>query len=99
MYLGVMGLPSIMICSDILEILDSARSHPFPMKWYAILLRSNSVFQDRTDKEKEEKEKTFGEVMRWVGPDKIIQGSDDPTLHVQMRCAVQGSGTSRRNRK
>lgn len=34
--------------------------------------------------------KMLGEAMRWVGPDKIIWGSDDPAIHLQMACAVQG---------
>jgi predicted TIM-barrel fold metal-dependent hydrolase len=32
----------------------------------------------------------LGEAMRWVGPDKIIWGSDDPEMHMQMGCAVMG---------
>jgi predicted TIM-barrel fold metal-dependent hydrolase len=34
--------------------------------------------------------KMLGEALRWVGPDKIIWGSDDPGLHMQMACAVKG---------
>ena len=34
--------------------------------------------------------KMFGEAMRWAGPDKIIWGSDDPALHMQMACSVRG---------
>ena len=34
--------------------------------------------------------KILGEAMRWVGPDKIIWGSDDPGLHMQTGCAVLG---------
>jgi predicted TIM-barrel fold metal-dependent hydrolase len=34
--------------------------------------------------------KMLGEALRWVGPDKIIWGSDDPALHLQMACTVQG---------
>jgi uncharacterized protein len=32
--------------------------------------------------------KILGEAMRWVGPDKIIWGTDDPEMHMQMGCAV-----------
>lgn len=34
--------------------------------------------------------KMLGEALRWVGPDKIIWGSDDPGLHIQTACAVKG---------
>ncbi len=34
--------------------------------------------------------KMLGEALRWVGPDKIIWGSDDPALHLQMACSVRG---------
>ena len=34
--------------------------------------------------------KMFGEAMRWAGPDKIIWGSDDPSLHFQTAFAVRG---------
>jgi predicted TIM-barrel fold metal-dependent hydrolase len=34
--------------------------------------------------------KILGEAMRWVGSDKIIWGSDDPEMHMQMGCAVVG---------
>ncbi|MBI5601955.1 MAG: amidohydrolase [Deltaproteobacteria bacterium] len=34
--------------------------------------------------------KMLGEALRWVGPDKIIWGSDDPALHIQMACSVRG---------
>ena len=34
--------------------------------------------------------KMLGEAMRWVGPDKIIWGSDDPSLHFQTAFAVRG---------
>lgn len=34
--------------------------------------------------------KMLGEAMRWVGPDKIIWGSDDPAMHMQTAFAVRG---------
>lgn len=34
--------------------------------------------------------KMLGEAMRWVGPDKIIWGSDDPGIHSLMSIAVRG---------
>ncbi len=34
--------------------------------------------------------KMLGEAMRWVGPDKITWGTDDPGLHMQTGCAVMG---------